>query len=90
MIHFDVFAIHDPKTCIKSCKIHTYMNKEVQKMCLNCFNLRQDGLCKVAWITKRNQVERATAGFCGEAQVLDVDGNSHEAVEIKLSENKCK
>lgn len=66
------------------------MNKEAQEMCLNCYNLGENGKCKLAWISSHEQNQRAKSGFCNSSLALDADGKVHPVNQIRLNVFKQK
>lgn len=52
------------------------------EMCVDCFNLRLNGTCKVAWISKTEMQIRSAAGYCDEYKTADVSGEKVAANRI--------
>ena len=63
------------------------MNK-VEALCSGCANFDpSDGGCKLAWVTRKNQTERADAKFCEDAEVLTGDASTRSAPAILVPES---
>lgn len=64
------------------------MTGSVETMCAGCANLNLDnGGCKLRWVSKQNQIEKAIVGFCEDAQVLSADAETQEAPVVLIPES---
>lgn len=62
------------------------MSTNVETMCKRCANLKENGECKLAWVTPRDQQGRAKAGHCGDAEVMKLNGSTVEASAVLIPE----
>lgn len=63
----------------------------VEALCGGCANFNPEhGGCKLAWVTRKNQEERAAVKFCENAEVYGTDGQTHQAPAILVPEEWLK
>lgn len=62
----------------------------VEALCTGCANRDpKDGGCKLAWVTRRNQEERAKAGYCEDAGIY-VGGKIYDTPAVVISKEQLQ
>lgn len=57
---------------------------EIELMCLNCFNRRSDGSCKLPWVSTEEQSIRSRSGFCGDSLAMDINERQVPTSQIRF------